>query len=226
MALTGTDYRRQLQALLPRGAAWTRALGAVLTRVLDAIAQEFARIDARARRLIDEAIPTTTTELLPDWERVAGLPDNCSGVLRDTLQGRRLDLVSKLAATGGQTPAYYREVARALGYVVTIEEFRPFRVGSRVGGRLYDEPWHHAWQITAPNTHMTYFRAGQSRVGERLRAWGNQALECRINQLKPAHTVVIFAYRDGQEVLLLADGTPLLLTDGEGGLLLAQQTVN
>ncbi|MES6459323.1 putative phage tail protein, partial [Cutibacterium acnes] len=119
-----------------------------------------------------------------------------------------------------------REVARALGYVVTIEEFRPFRVGSRVGGRLYDEPWHHAWQITAPNTHMTYFRAGQSRVGERLRAWGNQALECRINQLKPAHTVVIFAYRDGQEVLLLADGTPLLLTDGEGGLLLAQQTVN
>lgn len=213
MDLMGADYRRQLQALLPRGAAWTRALGAVLTRVLDSLAEEFARVDARARALINEALPDTTTELLPDWERVAGLPDGCSGRLRDTLQGRRLDLVSKLTATGGQSLAYFGAVAAALGYHITIEEFRPFRVGiGRVGTPVCGVRWHHVWRVNGPPTPITQFRSGLSAVGEPLRSWGNQALECRINQLKPAHTLVLFAYEP--EPLVLVKGGNVLLIGG------------
>jgi uncharacterized protein YmfQ (DUF2313 family) len=40
------------------------------------------------------------------------------------------------------------------------------------------------------------FRAGLSAAGERLRTWGNDTLECKLNQLKPAHTIALFAYGD------------------------------
>ena len=47
---TPAAYRAQLQALLPLGDAWPRRPDAVLTRLLAAWAEEFARIDARSDR--------------------------------------------------------------------------------------------------------------------------------------------------------------------------------
>lgn len=222
MAYTASHYREQLKALLPPGRAFPRERGTSLDALLDAMAVELARIDARADQLTVEAVPNTTTELLPDWERVAGLPDNCSGTISDTLQGRRADLVSKLTARGGQSPAYFIAVAAALGYEVTIEEFRPFRAGfSSAGDSLTNGDWVFTWRVRGPQTTVTFFRAGQSSAGEPLRRWGNDALECRLRKLKPAHTILQFAY-DLYDVLLLTDGSPLLLTD-DTGLILAQQ---
>jgi uncharacterized protein YmfQ (DUF2313 family) len=77
MGLTADDYRALCQNLLPSGPAWSREPDAFTTRLLDAWAQELARIDARVDALIEEADPRTTTELLPDWERNYGLPDEC-----------------------------------------------------------------------------------------------------------------------------------------------------
>lgn len=189
------DYRTQLQALLPTGAVWPRDPDSVLGRTLDGLAKEFARVDARAGALPEEADPRSATELLPDWERVAGLPDNCRNTLRDTLQDRRADLLSKITSSGGQSRAYFVEVAAAQGYDITIEEFRPFRAEeSSAEDPVYDEDWLHAWRVRAPATSATFFRAGQSTAGEPLQAWGNDSLECRINQIKPAHTIALFAY--------------------------------
>jgi uncharacterized protein YmfQ (DUF2313 family) len=64
---------------------------------------ELARLDVRASVLPQEVNPAASLELLPDWERVAGLPDKCSGVLEETLQGRRNALLTKLTSTGGQS---------------------------------------------------------------------------------------------------------------------------
>jgi hypothetical protein len=50
------------------------------------------------------------------------------------------------------------------------------------------------WQVNAAATTVQPFRAGRSRAGERLRTWGNTALECKINKIKPAHTRVLFVY--------------------------------
>jgi uncharacterized protein YmfQ (DUF2313 family) len=60
MDISRADYLSQLQALLPQGAAWTRERDAALTRLLDAFAEEFARVDARARQLLDESDPRST----------------------------------------------------------------------------------------------------------------------------------------------------------------------
>jgi uncharacterized protein YmfQ (DUF2313 family) len=194
---TAAEYREQLKALLPPGQAFPRDPGTTLHDLLDGMSVELARLDGRASVLPHEANPATSLELLPDWERVAGLPDKCSGVLEETLQGRRNALLTKLTSTGGQSPAYFIELAETLGYRVTIEEFRPFRAGMSVAGdALTNGPWVHTWLIRAPAASITEFRAGLSAAGERLRTWGNDTLECKINQLKPAHTVALFAYGD------------------------------
>lgn len=191
--MTADAYRAQLQALLPPGAAWTRESAATLTRLLDALAVELARVDARAEDLLAECDPRTTRELLTDWERVAGLPDPCSGPL-GTVRERREALHGKIAGVGGQSRAYFIELARRLGYEVRISEYFRFRAGSPAGAPLANTPgWRHTWQVNAPTTTIKHFAAG-SAAGEPLRTWGNQLLECAITRRKPAHTVVLFAY--------------------------------
>jgi len=192
---TAADYLEQLKSLLPPGQAFPREAGTTLHDLLDGMSIELARVDLRGETLPAEANPATTNELLSDWERVAGLPDKCSGVLEETIQGRKNALIAKLTSTGGQSPAYFIDLAAALGYTVTIEEFRPFRAGrSRAGDALTNGPWAFTWLIRAPETTAITFRAGASAAGERLRTWGNDTLECKINQLKPAHTIALFAY--------------------------------
>ena len=192
MALTTDHYLQQLQALLPQGPAWSREADAVLTKLLTAFAEEFARVDTRIDALLDEADPRTTNELLADLERVAGLPDLCTGI-PETIALRRELLVAKLTNVGGQSKAFYIALAAKLGYAITITEFKRFRVTSRVNDPLNDADWAYAWRVnSAQDTVRKFTVAG--RVNEPLATWGNTALECVITRLKPAHTIVQFAY--------------------------------
>lgn len=191
--MTAAAYREQLQALLPRGGAWPREAEATLTRLLDALAEELARVDLRGEALATEADPRATSELLPDWERVAALPEPGT-VPPATLQGRRAVLAAKVAGLGGQSPAYFIAVAQTLGYQVTISEFGVFRVGSRAGDSLGDETSVHVWRVNASAATVRTFKAGRSKAGEPLRSWGNELLEAFIRRLAPAHTQVLFGY--------------------------------
>lgn len=121
MDLTGSmsadDYRQNLQALLPHGPAWPRESNSVLTKLLTGLAQELARIDARSSELLSETDPRQTFEMLSEWERMAGLPDECwlpsSG---SSVDYRRAALLMRLTGRGGQDAAYYIALAEALGY--------------------------------------------------------------------------------------------------------------
>lgn len=194
---TAAEYKEQLKLLLPSGQAFPREPGTNIDALLDGLSLELARTDAHGTRLVLEANPLSANELLADWERAAGLPDKCAGTLEETLQGRRNALASKLSSTGGQSPAYFIGVAEALGYTISIEEFRPFRAGrSTAGQSLTNGDWVFVWRVHAPAVTVIAFRAGRSAAGEPLRSWGNDALECRLTQLKPAHTILLFAYGD------------------------------
>lgn len=195
MAVTGADYGRQLGQLLPPGPAWTSEPDSQLQRLLRAFGESFARAHARADDLDREIDPSLAHEILERWESVLGLPDKCSGLLESTLQGRRNAVVAKLFSTGGQSIEFFQGVARSLGFDVVIKEFRPFRAGmSAAGDPLTNGDWVYTWQVNAPETTIIPFRCGLSAAGEPLRAWGGDSLECKINQLKPAHTIVLFGY--------------------------------
>lgn len=195
MGMTATDYLRQLLVLLPPGPAWPRSDDALLTRLLGALAAELARVDGRAQRLVEEADPRTVAELFVDWERVAGLPDACAQAFggEQTLAQRRAALVGRLTTLGGQSPAYFIGLAAALGYAITITEFRVHTVNDDVEYPLIDESWTFAWQVNAALSTLTEITV-ESTVEDPIAAWGNSLLECVINRLKPAHTTVLFSY--------------------------------
>jgi len=189
------SYARQLKELLPRGAAWAADAGTRLSNLMAGLADELARVDARSVTLIEESDPRTTLELLTDWERVFGLPDECLLVLPTDISERRVLVAQKAVAIGGQSEAFFLELLERLGFTATISLYRPFRVGeARAGDRLYGTAWAFAWNIDVDvSTDIRVFRAG-SRVGERLRGWGALDLECIVLRSAPAHTYVIFSY--------------------------------
>lgn len=211
--MTADAYREQLQALLPPGAAWTRESVAALTGLLGAMAEEFARIDRRGADLIDETDPRSTSELLTDWERIAGLPDVCTGPLA-TIRERREALLARITGMGGQSRAYFIALAESLGFTIQIREYFPFVAGRPVGHNLANgNAWRHTWQVDAPAVTIKHFACGSS-VGEPLRTWGNSLLECAFEKRKPAHTLVLFAYHlPGNDVAVGYAGTILLHKD-------------
>lgn len=194
MHSTDKDYQSQLIDLLPPGPAWNRDPQSSLGLMLLGFAKELSRVHNRALVLIEESDPRTTLELLADWERVAGLPEPCL-VTPDTLEERRAALVEKIIRIGGQSRQFYINLALRIGFVITIKEFFPFVAGSEAGDPACSEEWKFLWEVQGPETSFTsVFQVGQSAVGDPLRDWGNDLLECVMTRAKPAHTIVQFSY--------------------------------
>lgn len=209
-------YLEALQALLPLGPAWPRDPEAMLSRLLGGIADGMARVDGRALALLDESDPYTALELLPDWERVVGLPDSCNPV-SGTIRDRQLSIVRKLAGEGGQSRAFFIRLAALLGLEIEIDEFRPFAAGAGAGEELCDDAWRFAWVVVvlppsasgndADLLRFTVFSVGESSAGDRLRSFGAAHLECVIARAAPGHTVVLFSYPADPEPALWFDFT-------------------
>lgn len=145
-----------------------------------------------AALVLTESDPRTTFNMLPDWERVLGLPDDCDNQFQ-TIEQRRAAVISKIWMTGGQSRAFFIELAARLGFVITISEFKQYSVMSPVTDPLCGWPWCFTWRVNVPLNTVRYFSV-MSGVNEPLSAWGNAVLECAINRFKPAHTYVQFAY--------------------------------
>jgi uncharacterized protein YmfQ (DUF2313 family) len=172
-------YLFALQALMPRGRAWPKFPEAIQTRLLNAIAAGLARLSLAISGLISDAFPATSINLLTEWELSLGLPDPCAGE-SPVLQVRQAEVAAKFAYFGGQSVPFFIALAKRLGYIITITEFK----GAQA----------HHWQVNAPGVAVIYFRAGISSAGDPLIIGGNAVLECIFNELKPAHTTVSFNY--------------------------------
>lgn len=137
-----------------------------------------------AELLLREMLPQSAGLSIADWERICGVsPDD-----DDTLQTRQLRVIAKLRERGSLALAYFQSLADAMGYTCTIEELRPNTDGLGAEGIF-------RWRITFTGSNLVYFRAGQSRAGDRL-VTGTvaSALEGLFTDIKPAHTQIIYAY--------------------------------
>lgn len=196
MGLSADQYLAQLQALLPPGLAVTREPDATLTQLLAGFAAEFARVDRRVDVLLDEADPRIAYELLDDWERTLGLPDDCVVQTDQSLQSRRSAVVARLTEPAGQSRAYYIALAERMGHTITIEEVRPSRAGVlQAGDELVGTESHvHYWQVNVPTVNTFAFVAGVSTAGDELGYWQPSELECVFARTKPAHTNIVWNY--------------------------------
>lgn len=190
--LTADDFYNQLCNLLPPGPAWDMGQSVMASQMLDAWAEELARVYSRALALVEEADPRTTLELLLDYERAFGLPTDCMAGIDQTLQQRRSALVSQMVSVGGQSKEYLIGLAAAVGYAVTITEFRPHTFMSGFDSPLYGLEFAHIWQVNGANTPAPQYFSFMSGFNEPLAVWGGNLLTCLFNRFKPAHTDIIF----------------------------------
>src|SRR6516165_9324920 len=179
---TGDDYAKALLSLLPFGQAWPRYPDSTLVKTCQGLADYWGFVDSRAADLLEiESDPRLTTELLPDWERAWGLPDPCVKAPQ-SLQARRLALVMKMTMMGGQSRQFFIDVAKQLGYTISITEYLPYQCGiSRVGDTRSaldnpQDPTHYMWQLGPPEIRyywtihvdalgFKYFHTGVSETG-------------------------------------------------------------
>ena len=191
--MTVEQYGEQLLALLPRGRALDDGGAGELTLLLEALAAEYSRVDGRGDALLEEALPDSTQELLPDWERVAGLPDDCTPA-GQTVDARRAALIARLTSSNGPSIPFLISLAEGLGYTVTIVERHARRSGDLMGGTYGGTDWQFVWEVHAPLNSIVYRRFGNSAYGEAYASWQNNVLECVMRQHSPAQTLVNFIY--------------------------------
>ncbi|HEX3809615.1 MAG TPA: putative phage tail protein [Rhizomicrobium sp.] len=192
--LSAADFLSALHNLLPSGRVWPRESDATQSKALAGLTGEFADNTARGAALVADAFPPTTSELLPEWEETLGLPDPCAGE-QPTIAARVAQVIARFIGAGGQSIPFLIAYAASLGFVITITESAPFRMGvSGMGDALGGSEWFFVWTVHAPLDTFTQFIAGRSVAGDPLFDSGNAVLECEMQAVRPAHTILQFQY--------------------------------
>lgn len=173
------DYKKTMIRLSPTGPCWPTEDNSTWVSLFDALSQEFARVDASACDLVDEAFPDTTTALLENWERILGLPDIFSDPSQ-TIEERRGVVLFKMRARGGQSADYFEDLIDALGYASRVSDIEPFAADySYAGDFLFDDYWLHHFLVIVegpiPNQEL---------------------FEARFRSVQPAQAISLFYYED------------------------------
>ncbi|AQS84014.1 phage tail protein [Acetobacter aceti] len=186
------SFAKALSSLLPGGRIWSREPDDTPSLLALALGQVYERHSARSLNLLTDAFPASTTELLDEWQQSVGLPDPCAGD-NPTLAQQRSQIVARLTDNGGSSKQYFISLAAALGYTISIDEFAPSRFGRKFGGKFGDDDWACAWRVNMPTFTVTNLKFGDL-FGKSFASWGDTVLQCELERIKPAHTVLIFNY--------------------------------
>lgn len=189
----GVSYKQIIDKFWPRGIAWPRDPNTLQGKLRASLTLEMERVEQRIDELLDELDPRTTVELLPDWERMLGLPDNCGGIVPSTLEQRLQAVIIKLRAIGGQSKQYFIDLAALYGFEIEIIEYDLFTCQSYCDESLYDEPWAYTFKVIAPAI-TSWDMNCESFCNEYLSTSDNEILRCLINRYKPAHLVSLFEF--------------------------------
>ncbi|MBB2159737.1 DUF2313 domain-containing protein [Gluconacetobacter sacchari] len=192
-----SDFASAILRLLPRGPIWPRASDSTVSAVASVWAPAFQRSAARAAHLLTDAFPSTAIELLPAWESALGLPDPCAGS-NPLLSQRQAQVVSRLTDNGGSSAEYYINLAKSLGYDITITMFTPSRFGqARFGSPYLGRAWAYVWQINCSDIGIQSAQFAKSLFGNPYRTWGLNVLGCEMRARAPARTTLIFNFSAG-----------------------------
>lgn len=196
-AMSVRAWLASLQALLPPGSALTREPGAVFTKVLEAIAAQFAAAEARAVDLCNQSSdPLVATYMLADWERLLGLPDDCMVGQALSLVDRQRTAGQRLVEEGGQSRAHFIDLAARLGEPgCTISEFRPFNCNDDCNDALHSPFDRFTWAVNIPHpADGVRWMTCNDDCTSALQEYTPSLIECPITERSPEHTTVIFRY--------------------------------
>lgn len=152
-----------------------------------------------AARLLVEVDPSTTQLALPDWERNFGLPDPCAG-LASSIERRRADVIAKMLARQNLSALQMEQIAERLGYVgARVVELGPMTCMDPCDGAVFDEDgWRFAWGLRLQQPLHIEHANCMSPCNVPLRSWGNEPILCALARYKPAHTIALAAFFEGE----------------------------
>eukprot|EP00456_Euglypha_rotunda_P071462 TRINITY_DN6390_c0_g1_i2.p1 TRINITY_DN6390_c0_g1~~TRINITY_DN6390_c0_g1_i2.p1 ORF type:complete len:223 (-),score=42.00 TRINITY_DN6390_c0_g1_i2:395-1063(-) len=197
--LTISSWLSALQALLPPGLALTLDPSARLTRLLEAIAAQMAAAQGRFDALLVEWDPRRATTMLTDWERFLGLPDDCMADVALSLNDRRVVAFQRLTERGGQSRSYFLDIAARFGEqdAQIGDGFRPMNCGDNCQRPLYSDADRYVWYVlfNHPAANARPMNCSDD-CSDALQSYTPSLAECPINERKPAHTTVLYAYME------------------------------
>lgn len=173
------EHRFSLASFVPNDKlhATKNLPGEVLHDILLGLSHELLRCETALVTLQNDFFPSGTDALLPEWERVLGIPDSCfSGT--GTVEERQRDVLIKLASLGVQTAADFINLATLFGVNANVAP------GNTVASFPYTFP-------------ILFLTAADSRFTIIVDFTGPSSpavatMECLFNKLKPANTQLIF----------------------------------
>ena len=186
-----TDPRRTYELL----AEWERAFGlpdpvAIFTLVTTTSAFQFGYSSFGGSR--GRIKPPASQQ---SWS-ISGYGEVSVGSLAE----RRRALVNKITMQGGQSRAFFLQIASNLGYNVTIREFSPFQFGTSsfggAKGQIQPPSVRFYWSVSVFGPRVSRFQFGASSFGrDRILSFRTaKDLESIFRKWKPAHTELIFNY--------------------------------
>lgn len=203
--LSADEYRRLLFSLLPPGMVWPTDLDSTLQRLLAGIAQEPVRVDRRALDLLSEADPRQADELFPEWEASYSLPGPCAPA-EQSMADRRVALIGRIVGRGGMRIEDYVAMAEGLGYPdIEVVEQREATMelgngvgprGAEIGDPMNGEAWLSAWDVLVPFGVIREAVVGEAEVGDPLRSWGDELIECIMHGAAPSWLILSVGYRE------------------------------
>lgn len=199
------DYKKLYQDLMPSGPAWSRDQKAVVSDLGDAAAAFFFYLHQRVEKAGREMFPDSCNETLVDWEEMLELPEPCehgNHAENQTVQERIDAVIAKINRNISPTKENFAKLAEFLGYKVSIVTTPPSvcgiaRCGEYLGGA---EEANYYWITIVDGARIAYARCGTAACGERLcRITWAEDLECLLNRIKPAHTLIKLSYAQQKE---------------------------
>lgn len=201
--LTADDYRQQLFALLPPGVIWNAAPSSMLQALLAGQAQEFARIDGQALALLPEADPRQAIYTFEEWEASYGLPSSCAPA-GQSMADRKVALIGRIVGQGGMAAQDYLELTEGLGYPgaqilefqeATVEVTTPTgHTGAVIGDDMNGYDWNMTWRVLLPPGVVRESVIDESVIGDPLRSWGNELIECSLRHAAPSWLILQIGY--------------------------------
>lgn len=169
-----------------------------LYKFLDAIAQSFILFSTDLDEALKEMNPETTEDLIANWEKEYGLPDECLKTDGD-IDERRTNILIKIGMNGVQTIQDFIDLATKFGYDA---EIIPQAAAEEVVFPL-DFPWIFG---TAKEVRFTIYVNLPAELGQNtfpfnetkfpfpFSSTNTNIVECVFKRLVPANVQVIFQY--------------------------------
>lgn len=114
--------RQQVSEHMPGGRAWAakNREGSNVYAVVSSCAAQFNVVQQQIEELARQFDVSLSSDLLPDWEKSVGIPDDCLG-LANTLEERRQNVIDRLRRAPVVTKADFEALGQALiGQQVTV----------------------------------------------------------------------------------------------------------